>query len=495
MDRHLLPDEIDQLLDGEAGFGTAPLRMHVRQCAECRAALEEARTLVGSLERLPRLAPSAAFAGGVLARVEIFTPWHVALGDAVRAWVPRSHPARMAAGALAAVVLLASGALSAWLLIHTGAVAAAVEMGMVRWRAEALGAMGGALTGVLGASGASAVRAAGSLGIAAAVVALLAAMACVLALLRAVATGRWARRVHHTLPRLGILVLLLGASARASMAQAAAADPVPQRVRSTPAATTPAATTPAAMSQPAAAQPAAASAHPSATGLLQRPPREQRSVARALGLAVSWLVLLVVIGVVVLRMAPAPLDGVVHTVAAHFTRSAVAGLVAQLALLPALLLGAILLALTVVGIPLVPVAAIAAVVVVAGVATLGFLAMAYLGGAAVLGAAGRGVRARTVLLAAGLAPYFALWLLAALTTRVAVLGGILYLIAVLATWAAVTVGAGAVILSRRPAPWMRPLAPLREPAPVDDFLWQTPTPVSGVAAARRPTPVVPPRES
>lgn len=481
MDRHLLPDEVDQLLDGEAGFGTAPLRMHVRQCAGCRAALEEARSLVGSLERLPRLAPSAAFSGAVLARVSIFTPWHVALGDTVRAWVPRSHPARVAAGALGAVVLLASGALSAWLLIHADVVAAAVDMGIVRWRADALGAIGGTLAGVLGTSGANAVRAAGPAGIAAAAVVLLAAAVGVLALLRAVATGRWTRRVHHGLPRLGILILLLGASARASVAQSAAADPVLQRVSSAPAAT---------------AQPATASAHPSATGLLQRPPREQRSVARALGLAVSWLVLLIIIGVVVLRMAPAPLDGVVHTVAARFTRSAVAGLVAQLALLPALLLGAILLALTVVGIPLLPVAAIAAVVVVAGVATLGFLAMAYLGGAAVLGAAGgRTVRARTVLLAAGLAPYFALWLLAALTTRVAVLGGILYLIAALATWAAVTVGAGAVIVSRRSAPWMRPLAALREPAPVDDFIWQTPTPVSGVAAARRPTPVVPPRES
>ena len=35
--RHLLPNEIDLLVDGEAGFGVAPLRAHVAECDECRA--------------------------------------------------------------------------------------------------------------------------------------------------------------------------------------------------------------------------------------------------------------------------------------------------------------------------------------------------------------------------------------------------------------------------------------------------------------------------
>ena len=41
--RHLLPDEIDLLLDDEVGFGVNPLRSHVRDCADCRAKVEDAR--------------------------------------------------------------------------------------------------------------------------------------------------------------------------------------------------------------------------------------------------------------------------------------------------------------------------------------------------------------------------------------------------------------------------------------------------------------------
>ena len=51
MNRHLLPEEIDQLLDGEVGFGTTPLKQHVRTCAECRAELDSARVLVSQLEQ------------------------------------------------------------------------------------------------------------------------------------------------------------------------------------------------------------------------------------------------------------------------------------------------------------------------------------------------------------------------------------------------------------------------------------------------------------
>ena len=35
--RHLLPAEIDLLLDEEVGFGVSPLRAHVQACADCRA--------------------------------------------------------------------------------------------------------------------------------------------------------------------------------------------------------------------------------------------------------------------------------------------------------------------------------------------------------------------------------------------------------------------------------------------------------------------------
>ncbi len=40
MNRHLLPEEIDLLIDGEAGFGVAPLKAHLRQCPECQSELD-----------------------------------------------------------------------------------------------------------------------------------------------------------------------------------------------------------------------------------------------------------------------------------------------------------------------------------------------------------------------------------------------------------------------------------------------------------------------
>ena len=51
--RHLLPDEIDLLLDDEVGFGVAPLKAHIRDCAECRAKLDEAQLVVDALEDSP----------------------------------------------------------------------------------------------------------------------------------------------------------------------------------------------------------------------------------------------------------------------------------------------------------------------------------------------------------------------------------------------------------------------------------------------------------
>lgn len=114
--RHLLPPEIDLLLDGETGFGLQPLKAHVRECAECRAELEAARELVLALEHLPHFAPSAAFADRVMAQVQVFEPAHVAARDTVRRWLPQSRPMQVLAGAMAASMafVLSIGAL--WLL-------------------------------------------------------------------------------------------------------------------------------------------------------------------------------------------------------------------------------------------------------------------------------------------------------------------------------------------------------------------------------------------
>lgn len=102
--RHLLPTEIDLLLDDEEGFGVAPLKTHVRSCAECQLKLEEARVVTDAIEELPHFAPSFRFADAIMAQVPVFVPWHVAARDAVQQWIPRSRPARIAALALASSV-------------------------------------------------------------------------------------------------------------------------------------------------------------------------------------------------------------------------------------------------------------------------------------------------------------------------------------------------------------------------------------------------------
>ena len=115
INRHLLPNEIDLLVDGDVGFGVAPLRAHVRQCAECRAKVDDALVVVNALEEIPHLAPSSLFADRVMSQVQVFQPWHVAARDTVSRFVPRSIPARIAAGTIGVVAASVLGMVSLWI--------------------------------------------------------------------------------------------------------------------------------------------------------------------------------------------------------------------------------------------------------------------------------------------------------------------------------------------------------------------------------------------
>ena len=115
INRHLLPNEIDLLVDGDVGFGVAPLRAHVRQCAECQARVAEAREIVDALEELPHFAPSSLFTEQVMAQVQVFEPWHVAARNSVRRLVPRSLPARIAAATLGLAAASTLAVVSVWI--------------------------------------------------------------------------------------------------------------------------------------------------------------------------------------------------------------------------------------------------------------------------------------------------------------------------------------------------------------------------------------------
>ena len=156
--RHLLPDEIDQLLDGEAGFGVAPLLAHVEGCARCRGELAEARQTVSALERLPHLAPSPRFSDRVMSQIQVFEPWHVAALDSVKRWVPSSRSARVVGLATTSVFALLISVAAVWIAVRLDAFLFFFDLAGQRARAAVFDAAGGAIANTFGAAAVDALR-------------------------------------------------------------------------------------------------------------------------------------------------------------------------------------------------------------------------------------------------------------------------------------------------------------------------------------------------
>ena len=193
--RHLLPNEIDLLLDGEVGFGVTPLKAHVRGCAQCRAELEEARTLTAALEHLPHFAPSPLFAEQVMARVQVFEPAHVTALDTARRWLPASRPARALAGAAATGVALFLSVATLWLAARLDVLLFFTNVVAERTRTTLLDALADAAAAAFGQPALEAVRASGPVGFALAFSALLVAVVVAAVGLRAVVVTSSRRRV------------------------------------------------------------------------------------------------------------------------------------------------------------------------------------------------------------------------------------------------------------------------------------------------------------
>jgi hypothetical protein len=200
-------------------------------------------------------------------------------------------------------------------------------------------------------------------------------------------------------------------------------------------------------------------------------------------LVIGWFALLMIIGLGVMVFADSNLDGVVVALEKGFARSFWVGVAGQVALLPGLVTLVVALAVTVIGALLIPFAIVAYIIAAAGIITLGFLAVARLTGGAVTSDHGatspRGVNLRA--LVSGLAIFLAVWMIAALFSWNPLAGGIVRAIAIALTWVAATLGLGATMISR--AGTQRTAKSGK--TSTDEFAWQTPTPVSGVAASRR----------
>jgi hypothetical protein len=210
---------------------------------------------------------------------------------------------------------------------------------------------------------------------------------------------------------------------------------------------------------------------------------EPLSTWQAIKMVLGWFTVLFVIGIGVLLFAEKNFDGVVGSLEQQFTRSFWIGVLAQLAAIPVLLLVVLGLVISLIGILLVPFAVVAYVIGLAGLLTLGFLSVARFTGRAFFSrnTSSRAVNLRSLFL--GLVIYVGLWMLAAAFAWSPVVGSVLRAVALAGSWVALTFGLGATILTRAGT---RREGDRARPRPVDDLSWQTPTPVTGVVAARRP---------
>lgn len=157
-ERHLRPDEIELLLDGEEGFGVAPLRAHVRQCASCDAELDKARELMIALDTLPDFAPSPAFADRVMSQVQVFEPWHAAALNSARQFVPATRPARLAAGAGVAISGGLITAAGTWALARADMAIFMTQLGLEQFGARVSAAASDLTTTLLGQPGLEAIQ-------------------------------------------------------------------------------------------------------------------------------------------------------------------------------------------------------------------------------------------------------------------------------------------------------------------------------------------------
>ena len=152
--RHLTPQEIDLLVDGEEGFGMAPLTAHIVECVTCRTELESQQRLVNSLEKMPHFTPSPLFAYRVMKQVQVFEPWHVSATNTVRRFVPRSRPGRVLAAGVAGMVATTLTVATVWMASRLDAVAFLGGVALQRMRDVGTQTATGVVSSMAGSTGA-----------------------------------------------------------------------------------------------------------------------------------------------------------------------------------------------------------------------------------------------------------------------------------------------------------------------------------------------------
>lgn len=191
-----------------------------------------------------------------------------------------------------------------------------------------------------------------------------------------------------------------------------------------------------------------------------------------------------IVGLIVLMNAEDSVTAVARTAARDIAGSFWVGVLWQLLAVPVLVALLLACVITIVGIFITPLIVLGWALAYAGAFTLGISAVAIVAGRAIAGRglshASRAIALRSLVV--GMLALSVLWFGAALLVNVGIVGVLARLVAVALTWAAATVGLGAVVKSRAGMLRMRIETTAERSAPS----WQTPTPVVGVVAARRP---------
>jgi hypothetical protein len=193
-----------------------------------------------------------------------------------------------------------------------------------------------------------------------------------------------------------------------------------------------------------------------------------------------------IIGLIVLTTAEESLTTVARAAARDIGGSFWIGFLWQALAVPLLVVGVLACVITIIGILAVPLVVLAWALAYAGAFTLGLLAVALVIGRALAGR-GKGAGDRSAAMRGLVVGLFALslvWIGASLLSAVPVVGVLARIMALAFTWAVATVGLGAVVTTRGGVAKLRMDTTLTEVAAPS---WQTPTPVFGVVAARRPS--------
>jgi len=208
------------------------------------------------------------------------------------------------------------------------------------------------------------------------------------------------------------------------------------------------------------------------------------AVQHALKLTAAWFTVVLLVGLGVIMFSGPQLEAVVQTLEHRFTAAFFLGIAGQLGMLPALVLVCVALALTLVGVLLIPFAIVAFVLAVAGLITLGALAATTVVGYALV-REGSNVRLRAIRSMMLGALFLVLpWIASALLANTEWAEMLARMVAVALTWVATTAGFGAALIARGGVRRVQLRVAVAE---VEAAGWQTPTPIGGIVAARRPT--------